>query len=92
MENFADGASPSVWGLAGQFEFEAIDFIYSVEVSTVIDFDARRHRHLQGEEFSRALSASGLQNADFDVSLSMRCAPNTVCEAIGKFFEVRYLC
>lgn len=86
MENYADGVSPTVYAFAAQFEIELIGFTYKVGTSTKIDFDLRRHRHLEGEALGRALAADGLEEADFDVVMEMLCS---TCEAIEEFFEVR---
>lgn len=90
MENYADGVSPTKYAFAAEFELDALDFIYEVDTSAIIDFDRRRHRHLQEEDLSRALAESGLKGAGYSVDMSMLCAPNSACAAIADFFEVNY--
>lgn len=85
MENFADGVTATKWAIAGQFEIEALGLLYSVAVSTKIDFDRRRHRHLEEEEYHRALASSGLEGSDWDVGFSLSCVG--ICKAIAEFFE-----
>jgi len=87
MENYADGVTPSLWAVAGQFDVDIVDLRYSVSVSTTIDFDRRRYRHLEGEEYHRALSSHGLEDADWSVSSYVRCVPGSFCEAFVEFFE-----
>ena len=87
MENFADGVTATKWAIAGQFEIEALGLLYSVAVSTEIDFDRRRHRHLEEEEYHRALASSGLEGSDWDVGFSVSCVPDSFCEAFVEFFE-----
>lgn len=87
MENFADGESPSLWAVAGQFEIDLLDLRYSTAVSTTIDFDRRRYRHLEGEEYHRALASDGLEEASWIVAMSVDCVPDSLCEAFVKFFE-----
>ncbi|CAB9504369.1 Inherit from bactNOG: repeat protein [Seminavis robusta] len=87
VENFADGVSPNQYGVAGQFEFDTVGFRWSVAVSTEIDFDRRRHLHLEGEDYRRALASDGLEKADWSVDVSMACAPDSLCDAIVEFFE-----
>jgi hypothetical protein len=89
LENYADGVDPNLYAAAAQFEFDTVGFRYSVAISTNINFDRRRHRHLEGEEHSRALSNDGLANADWSVAFSMACAPNSACAVLVEFFEVR---
>lgn len=86
IENFADGVTPSKWALAGQFEASLAGLKYSVSVSSTIDFDRRRYRHLAGDEYSRALASNGWKDASFDASMSVIC--DGTCEAIKEFFEV----
>lgn len=87
LENYADGQNSNMYALVGQFESDTVGFRYSVAISTNIDFDRRRHLHLEGEDYRRALSNDNLKNADWSVGLSMSCAPDSACAAIGEFFE-----
>lgn len=89
LENFADGVNPSLFNVAGQFEVEALGFLYSATVTATIDFDRRRHLHLEGEDFRRALAKDGLEEASWSVDTSMECSPGSACQAIAEFFEVR---
>lgn len=92
LENFGDGVNPNVWALAGQFQIDLLDLRYSVALSTNINFDRRRHRHLEGGEYGRALATDGLENADYDVGVSFSCVPDSFCEAFVQFFEVSSMC
>jgi len=87
MMNYADNIDPSKWAVAAQFEASALGLLYSVAVTTVIDFDRRRHLHLEGQDYHRALSESGLEKADWDVSFSVGCVPGSFCEKFVEFFE-----
>ena len=87
MENFADGENPSLWAVAGQFEIDLLGLRYSVATSTRIDFDRRRYRHLEGENYHRALASDGLEEASWTVAMSTECVPDSACEAFVEFFE-----
>ncbi len=56
MMNYADNADPNKWRVAAQFESSALGLLFSVSVSTVIDFDRRRHLHLEGQDYHRAVA------------------------------------
>jgi len=86
-ENFGDGIDPNNWAIAGQFQIDIIGLRYSVAVSTKLNFNLRRHRHLDGEEYERALAASSLEKTDWDVGMSLRCVPDSFCEAFVQFFK-----
>jgi len=87
MENYGDRVNPNIWNLSGQFALDLLGIRNSVAVTTQLDFDNRRFRHLEGEEFHRALASSGLKEADYSVSHSMSCVPDSFCEAFVEFFE-----
>ncbi len=80
--------SPTKFAINGMFEFETIGFLYIASVATEVDFDRRRHRHLNGDDYHRALSESGLKNADWSVVFSARCPPDSGCAKLVEFFEV----
>ena len=56
MKNYADDMNPNQWTVAAQFESSFAGLVYSVSVATVIDFDRRRHLHLEGQDYHRALT------------------------------------
>jgi hypothetical protein len=92
MTNFADVAErdASLWAIVGQFNFELLGLEYDFVVETTLKFDSRRRRHLleeTPEDYERALAEDGIANAAWDVSYSMSCVPDTLCEAFVEFFE-----
>ena len=56
MMNYADDNDPSKWKVAARFESSAFGLLFSVSVTAVIDFDRRRHLHLEGQDYHRALA------------------------------------
>ena len=84
MMNYANDIDPNKWRAAAQFEVTLLGLQYSVSVSTVIDFDRRRHLHLEGHDYHRALASSGLEGADYDVHFDVGCAPGSFCESFVK--------
>ena len=56
MKNYANDMNPNQWTVAAQFESSFAGLVYSVSVATVIDFDRRRHLHLEGQDYHRALT------------------------------------
>jgi hypothetical protein len=91
MENYAGGFDPNAWAVAGQFQIDLLGLRNSVSVATYLNFDTRRHRHLEASEYERALASQGLEESDWDVSLGIRCVPGSVCEVFVEFFEVSCL-
>lgn len=86
MMNYADDNDPYKWIVAAQFETSLLGLIKSVSGSTTIDFDKRRHHHLEGQDYHRALASTGLDGTDCDVGFDVGCAPDSFCKA---FVQVR---
>ena len=82
MMNYANNVDPNKWRVAAQFEKSFLGMYYAVSVTVVIDFDRRRHLHLDEQEQHRELVSTGLQGSNWSVSFHVGCIPNSVCEAI----------
>jgi hypothetical protein len=87
-ENYGDNVSPNVWTFVVQFDVDLLGLRYSAVVDWQVDFDARRFRHLEGEEFHRALETNSLDKAPVNIQMSMSCVPDSFCESFVQFFEV----
>ena len=84
MENWQDD-EPNRWLLVGQLAIEFAGLLYDCVVRTELDFDRRQHRHLEGEEYHRALTSAGLNGANFDIKCSTSCV---ACNEVTEFFIV----
>lgn len=87
-ENYGDNMNPNVWNFAVQFETTVLDLLYSVVVDWQSNFDSRRFRHLEGEEFHRALASESIAEADVNTKMSIGCGDAGFCKAFVEFFEV----
>lgn len=88
MQNYGDSESkdPSSYTLAGQFEASALGMVYSVSVTANWSQNNKDHRHLQGDEYARALQESGLMGAAFSAGAAiLGCEPDTSCAVIVEF-------
>jgi hypothetical protein len=90
-KNYGDNMDPNVWTFVVQFAVDLLGLQYSAAVEWQVDFDARRYRHLEGEEFHRALEATSLDKAPVNTQMSISCVPDSSCETFVKFFEVSLL-